>query len=144
MLFMDAEDRLLPKEQLEAKQRLRLIKGVAIVLVAVGLIFLWSGAPSKKESTSTTSVEQEKNSGARFALKSKYAIEKITGHYVTDSWSTQYGERVNKDGTVDTHGFIELDLDGVKRQFWLKFDGQTEEVLRVKIDADLIYSSIGW
>ena len=123
----------------------KLIKSGAAVLAIIGFIMFLPGCSSKNESYSpTTSIEQKKTSGTHFMLKSKYAIEKITRHYVTDSWPMSYGERENKDGTVDTHGFIELDNDDIKRQFWLKFDGKTEEVLRVKIDSELIYSTIGW
>lgn len=79
-----------------------------------------------------------------FYKESYEAIAAVTGLRVTEHWLLEYSERVRKDGNVDTHGFVEFYNDGVKRQFWLMFDGTTRRVLRVKIDADLIYSEIGW
>lgn len=79
-----------------------------------------------------------------FYKESYEAIAAVTGLRVTEHWLLEYSERVRKDGNVDTHGFVEFNNDGVKRQFWLMFDGTTRRVLRVKIDADLIYSEIGW
>lgn len=79
-----------------------------------------------------------------FYKESYESIATATGLRVTEHWLLEYGERVRKDGNVDTHGFVELNNDGVKRQFWLMFDGQTRRILRVKIDSELIYSEIGW
>lgn len=80
-----------------------------------------------------------------FYKESYEAIAAATGLRVTEHWLLEYGERVaTKDGNVDTHGYVEFNNDGVKRQFWLMFDGQTRRILRVKIDSELIYSEIGW
>lgn len=79
-----------------------------------------------------------------FYKESYEAIEAKTKMRATESWLLEYGERVTPDGNVDTHGFVEFNNDGIKRQFWLVFDGKTRECLRVKIDGDLIYSAVGW
>lgn len=76
-------------------------------------------------------------------LASKNAIERITGHYVTDSWILEYDEHIDANGNIATHGFIEVDDDGVKRQFWLILDPTGQNVLRLKIDSQLIYAVDG-
>lgn len=98
-------------------------------------------APEIKEPLKPPEVQRPENS---FYKESYEAIAAATGLRVTEHWLLEYDERVRKDGNVDTHGFVEFNNDGVKRQFWLMFDGQTRRVLRVKIGADLIYSEIGW
>lgn len=100
-----------------------------------------SGVQESAEPAKPTAFERSEES---FYAESYEAIARKTGLRVTERWLLEYGERVGQDGNVDTHGFVELNGDGVKRQFWLMFDGQSRRVLRVKIDADLIYSEVGW
>lgn len=98
-------------------------------------------AQETKEPLKPPEVQRPENS---FYKESYEAIAAATGSRVTEHWLLEYDERVRKDGNVDTHGFVELNNDGVKRQFWFMFDGQTRRILRVKIDSELIYSEIGW
>lgn len=76
-------------------------------------------------------------------IQSYDAIAGLTGMMVTDSWLLDYGEYISAVGTIETHGFVELNGDDVKRRFWLTFDPTGQKVLRLKIDSDLIYSENG-
>lgn len=97
--------------------------------------------------TPTPAVEQKtdvkKVTGSAFMLESRNAIENVTKHYVTDTWPMEYDEHELPDGRIDTHGFCEIDDDGIKRQFWVRLDNTGKKVLRVKIDAQLLYSVDG-
>lgn len=101
-------------------------------------------APVKQAEPAKSSAPEKKSVGTRYMVKVKQDIERITKHYVTDSWILEYGERENKDGTIDSHGFVEIDDDGVKRQFWALYDGKTDEILRLKIGPTLIFTKVGW
>lgn len=71
-------------------------------------------------------------------------IAKLTGMRVTERWLLEFGEHIAANGNVDVRGQVELNNDGVKRPFWMLFDGTTRQILRLKIGADLIYSAVGW
>lgn len=166
-LFAQAEKRLLPK-QYEQKENASMKKIVA-GLLAICLVAFFISAADKvtsdkpkvttQSSTSTkqaqtspkveNAVEKPKPPKVEYPEKSFYkesydAIEQKTRMRATETWLLEYGERVTPDGNVDTHGFVEFNDDGIKRQFWLVFDGKTRQVLRVKIDSELIYSAVGW
>ncbi|MBR2732916.1 MAG: hypothetical protein IKO74_02365 [Selenomonadaceae bacterium] len=99
--------------------------------------------PPKVETPAEKPKPQVKRPEKSMMLASKNAIEQITKHYVTDSWILEYGEYVNPNGTISTHGACEIDSDGKKRLYWLTFDATGQKVLRLKIDSDLIYSVDG-
>lgn len=98
-------------------------------------------APAKVEKPAPPKVERPEES---FYAESYDAIRQVTGQRITERWMLEFGERVTPEGTVDTHGFVEFNDDGIKRQFWLLFDGKTRKCLRVKIDSELLYSEVGW
>lgn len=98
-------------------------------------------APAKVEKPAPPKVERPEES---FYAESYDAIRHVTGQRITERWMLEFGERVTPEGTVETHGFVEFNDDGVKRQFWLIFDGKTRKCLRVKIDSELLYSEVGW
>lgn len=132
-------------------KKIFMVSGVLFVTMLIADIALDITPPSKsavptvaqetKEPPKPPEVQRPENP---FYKESYEAIADKTGLRVTEHWLLDYDERVAKDGNVDTHGYVELNNDGLKRQFWLMFDGQTRRILRVKIDSELIYSEIGW
>lgn len=104
-----------------------------------------SQSPSKVEqSTEKPKPKPEVKRPEKSLLSESYKeIQRITGHYVTDSWMLEYDEHIDANGNIATHGFVEVDDDGVKRQFWMIFDASGQKVLRLKIDSQLIYSADG-
>lgn len=154
-LFAQAEKRLLPKQYRQKENRTMLKVGLIFLAIFVcaslfsdnskGANQTKQAAPPKVETVAEKpkppKVQTPEES---FYVESYEAIAAKTKLRVTDSWLLEYGERVTPDGNVDTHGFVELNDDGIKRQFWLMFDGKTRQVLRVKIDGTLVYSAVGW
>lgn len=133
----------------------KIFKGSGILVVVMMLVDIsFDVSPSKKTKQQSspkveTVAEKPKPPKVEYPEESFYkesyeAIEAKTRMRATETWLLEYGERVTPDGNVDTHGFVEFNDDGIKRQFWLLFDGKTRQVLRVKIDGDLIYSAVGW
>ena len=148
-VFAKAEVRLTPKEH-KAKNRRIMFKVGAVILAIVA--YANFSEPSKPSQTPPPpKVEQPvekpkpevKRPDKSLMSESYNEIQRITGHYVTDSWMMEYDEHVNRDGTISTHGFVEVDDDEVKRQFWMTFDAAGQKVLRLKIDSQLIYSADG-
>ena len=123
--------------------------GVFVVMLLADLVFgIVPPTPKPAPKVETVSEKPQppkvETPEQSFYAESYDALAAKTNRRVTDSWLFEYGERVTPDGNVDTHGFVEFSNDGIKRQFWLVFDGKTRECLRVKIDDDLIYSVGGW
>lgn len=120
----------------------------ALMLLADMAFGITPPAPKPAPKVETTTEKPKPPKGQTpeqsFYAESYDALAAKTKLRVTDSWLLEYGERVTPDGNVDTHGFVEFNDDGIKRQFWLVFDGKTRECLRMKIDGDLIYSVVGW
>lgn len=124
---------------------------VALLVADIAYDKLAKPPSAEKPQPTPTTVEQPREKPKpkverpeeNFYYESYTAIAEKTGMLVTDSWLLEYGEYVSKTGEVNTHGFVELNGDGVKRQFWLTFDGATRRVVRVKIGPDLIYSESG-
>ena len=126
---------------------------ILLVMLFADIMFDISASSKTKTPTPEPPIEQPKEKPKPFKFaepdKSFYkesyeTLAAKTGLRVTDTWLLEFSERVTPDGNVDTHGFVEFNNDGVKRQFWLVFDGKTRKILRVKIDSELIYSEIGW
>lgn len=123
--------------------------GLFVVMFAADMVFgirppTPKPAPKVETVTEKPKPPKVQTPEQSFYAESYDALAAKTKLRVTDSWLLEYGERVTPDGNVDTHGFVEFSDDGIKRQFWLVFDGKTRECLRVKIDGDLIYSVVGW
>lgn len=126
--------------------------GVFVIMLAADMAFGIVPPSQKPESTQVKTETVPKKPAPpkvdapeeSFYAESYEAIRQATGLKVTERWLLEYGERVTPDRKVDTHGFVEFNDDGVKRQFWLMFDEQTKQCLRVKIDGDLIYTAVGW
>lgn len=127
--------------------------GLFLIMLAVDIMF--GIVPPSEKKQSPPVIEQKSENEVKkppeierpeesFYKESYEAIAAKTGLRVTEHWLLEYGERVAKDGNVETHGFVEFNNDGLKRQFWLVFDGKSRRVLRVKIDADLIYNELDW
>ena len=100
-------------------------------------------APPKIEAPAEKPKPEVKRPEKSMLTASYDAIAEKTGMFVTDSWLFDFSEYVAADGTIHTNGFVELNGDEVKRQFWVSFDSTGKKVLRVKIDSDLIYSVDG-
>jgi len=123
--------------------------GVFLIMLLTDMVFGITSPTPKPAPKVETATEKPKPPKVQTPEQSFYAesydaLAAKTKLRVTDSWLLEYGERVTPDDNVDTHGFVEFSDDGIKRQFWLVFDGKTRECLRVKIDGDLIYSVVGW
>lgn len=150
-IFETAEERLLPREVVSSKRKKLYLKIIVFLFVIIGGFVYVQNNPAEKPQPTPTTVEQPREKPKpkverpeeNFYYESYTAIAEKTGMLVTDSWLLEYGEYVSKTGEVNTHGFVELNGDGVKRQFWLTFDGATRRVVRVKIGPDLIYSESG-
>lgn len=100
--------------------------------------------PKVEQSTEKPKPKPEVKRPEKSLLSESYnEIQRITGHYVTDSWILEYDEHIDANGNIATHGFVEVDDDGVKRRFWMIFDASGQKVLRLKIDSQLIYSADG-
>jgi len=86
--------------------------------------------------------------GLGWHTHSWWAIERFTGREVTGKYLGEYKEHEPyvKDGIlmVETSGFVELGNDGYKRRFWCHFRKNTGDLLRLKIDGDVLYSVLGW
>lgn len=121
---------------------------VVVMIVADGIFDIVQTQPKStpkiEQSVTKPAPPKVETPSESFYKESYDAIEAKTRMRVTETWLLEFGERVTPDGNVDTHGFVELNGDGVKRQFWLVFDGRTRECLRVKIDGALIYTAVGW
>ena len=132
-LFKVAEKRLLlsiSDEQLK--------KFATLGLILMGMVaFLMLLANSPSPSTKTEQTVQRP--AETFYSTSYNTIEKMTGRQVTEKWMFDFFERVTPNGRVETHGFVELNGDGIKRQFWLTFDEKSRRLLRIKVGPDLIY-----
>lgn len=76
---------------------------------------------------------------ANWALLMKEAAEDKTGLYVTDTkiLDTNVYERLN--GNVDVKSEYQFDSEKQYYKVWATFDGQTKELLRLKIGPDVIY-----
>lgn len=152
-LFEQAEERLLARDVVKAKRKRVYLKAGIFLLVILGAFGygLTRDAPPKPASTpppAKTEHERPPLPKVEYPEESFYAesydaIAEKTKMRVTESWLLEFGERVTPDGNVATQGYVELNSDGVKRPFWLIFDGATRQVLRVKIGPDVIYTAIG-
>lgn len=152
-VFELAEKKLMPeKYQARTKKRLKIAGAVFLAIFLFGMAFGKDSPPTQttapvpvKTETPTKPVSPKVETPEKsFYAESYDALRQATGLRVTEHYMLDYGERLTRDGTVDTHGFVEFNDDGVKRQFWLVFDGQTRKCLRVKIDSQLIYTAVGW
>lgn len=149
-VFDKAEARLTPEEH-KKKIRRFLFKAGAVILALFACSHFsepskpstYQPPPSKVEQTVSTKKPEVARPEKSMMSTSKLAIEKTTGHYVTDFWMTEYDEHITPDGNIATHGFIEVDSDGAKRQFWLLLNPAGDTVLRLKVDSQLIYSVDG-
>lgn len=101
-------------------------------------------APVKTETVTKPEPPKVERPEKSFYAESYDALRQVTGLPVTDSWLLEFGEYVDRQGNVNTHGFVEFNDDGVKRQFWLMFDNSTRHCLRVKVDSQLLYTAVGW
>lgn len=101
-------------------------------------------APVKTETVTKPEPPKVERPEKSFYAESYDALRQVTGLPVTDSWLLEFGEYVDRNGHVNTHGFVEFNDDGVKRQFWLMFDNSTRHCLRVKVDSQLLYTAVGW
>ena len=134
-------------------KKIFLCSGVLFAIMLMADIVFGIVPPSKTKQAAPPKVEtvaekpkppEVKKPEESFYAESYDALRQKTNLRVTERWMLDYGERVTPDGNIDTHGFVEFNDDGIKRQFWLVFDGKTRQCLRVKIDSDLIYSAVGW
>ena len=76
---------------------------------------------------------------------SKISIQTLTGRQITDFWVMEYGESLTADKSmIMTKGAVELNNDGVKRLFWCHFNAQNLTLLRLKIDGQVLFSTLGW
>lgn len=139
----------------ERKAENQRIKKVLIVLFVIFVCYQIFSSPKSTPTTTTPPPKVEEVSKKpeppkevtpenSYYAESYDAIRTATGMRVTERWMLSYSERLRNDGAVDTHGFVELNGDGVKRQFWLMFDDKTRKCLRVKIDGTLLYTAVGW
>lgn len=150
-VFDKAEARLTPKEHKAKNRRLMFKVGAVILAVVAYANFSEPSKPSQtppppkvEQSTEKPKPKPEVKRPEKSLLSESYKeIQRITGHYVTDSWMLEYDEHIDANGNIATHGFVEVDDDGVKRQFWMIFDASGQKVLRLKIDSQLIYSADG-
>lgn len=101
-------------------------------------------APVKAETVTKPEPPKVERPEKSFYAESYDALRQVTGLPVTDSWLLEFGEYVDRNGHVNTHGFVEFNDDDVKRQFWLMFDNSTRQCLRVKVDSQLLYTAVGW
>ena len=76
---------------------------------------------------------------ANWALLMKEAAEAKTGLYVTETKALDTGVYERMNGNVDVES--EYQFDGKEQYYkvWATFDGQTKELLRLKIGPDIIY-----
>lgn len=140
-LFAAAEKRLLSHSWLAiARQKTGLVILFAIGAVFFGLCGFMVLTSESKPATPPTKTEQTvKRPEETFYSTSYNAIEKVTGMLVTEKWMLDFSEQVIPNGRVETHGSVELNGDGIKRQFWLMFDEKSRRLLRIKVGPDLIY-----
>lgn len=100
--------------------------------------------PKVEKKIETPKIEEKKLSGTDFMTVSRNALQEKTGLPVTDFYMMEYSEGLDANGFVNTHGFAVFNSNGIKRQFWAVFDYNTKEIKRLKIDSQLIFSSVGW
>ena len=153
-VFDAAEKEMLP-EKYQSRTRKRFMIGGAIFLV-IFLISIVLGkdsppapkpeapAPVKTETVTKPEPPKVERPEKSFYAESYDALRQVTGLRVTEHWLLEFDEFVDKEGRVNTHGFVEFNDDGIKRQFWLMFDNSTRQCLRVKVDSQLLYTAVGW
>ena len=117
---------------------------VKIIITGVFTLMIVAGSFVDKPDPSPAPIKQEDKKVDSFMSDSKVAIEKVTGLLVTDFYIMNYGEKERPNDSVDTESFAELNGDGVKRHFWANFDKNTRELRRLKIDGEVLYSTVGW
>jgi len=132
------------------KEKIKQIIGL-IVVIFIGSSFL-SGAydwftkphPVSTETVTKPAPPKVERPEKSFYAESYDALRQVTGQRVTETWMLEFNEYIDRQGNVDTNGFVEFNDDGVKRQFWLMFDNTTRQCLRVKVDSQLLYTAVGW
>ena len=100
--------------------------------------------PTKIETSTKPEPPKVERPAESFYADSYDALRQATGLRVTETWMLEFNEYIDKNGHVNTNGFVEFNDDDVKRQFWLLFDSATKQCLRVKIDSQLLYTTVGW
>lgn len=138
----------------ERKAENQRIKKVLMVLFAIFVCYQIFSSPKstptpitpppKVEEVSKKPALEVKKPEKSYYAESYDVIKAVTKMRVTERWLLDFREQLTSDGKVDTHGFVELNGDGVKRQFWLMFDDKTRKCLRVKIDGTVLYTAVGW
>lgn len=142
------------REGYPVQKKIFRVSGVIFVaMLAVDMLFDVTTAPAPKpeapapgkiETVTKPEPPKVERPEKSFYAESYDALRQVTGLPVTDSWLLEFGEYVDRNGHVNTHGFVEFNDDDVKRQFWLMFDNSTRQCLRVKVDSQLLYTAVGW
>ncbi len=141
-LFASAEKRLLPHKWLEIAQQetgLVILFVIGITFFGLGGLMVLTREPKSASPPPAKTEQLIQRPEETFYSTSYNAIETVTKMHVTEKWMLDFGEWVIPNGCVETHGYVELNGDGIKRQFWLTFDEKSRRLLRIKVGPDLIY-----